>query len=105
MTGSQLSFQHLNGGVVGWYRTKEDAANHYNFRRAKTTKATNSRGDISGKNNPRADKKIYAFRVVDTGEILNCTRVELFQRFGIRPAAMCSLFNGRQKKTGGIELA
>lgn len=103
--GSALSFHHAEGCVLGWYRSKDYALNHDSFRRLKTTKATNSRGDISGQNNPRADKKIYAFRVIDTGEVYNCTRVELFQRFGIRSAALCSLFSGRQKKTGGIELA
>lgn len=103
--GAQLSFQHPEGCVLGWYRTREQAAAHGTLDRVKAAAASAARGDISGVANPNADKNLYRFRIVSTGEIVTATKTEIRARFGIRSAQLCSIFSGRQRQTGGIALA
>lgn len=103
--GAQLTFQHPTGCVQGWYRTPEQAATHGILTAKKAAIASLARGDISGQRNPNADSKRYDFVVLATGERLTATKTEIRERFGIKSPQMCSLFNGRQRQTGGIALA
>ena len=103
--GAPLSFQHPEGCVRGWYRHREQAERHGSLRDGVNQKAADARGDVSGAGNPNADRRIYRFRIIETGEIIEATKVEIRSRFEIRSASLCALFNGRQRQTGGISLA
>lgn len=103
--GQQLLFQHDNGCVLGWYRTKGDAESHGVLRKQTLQKALKARGSISGRNNPNLDETLYRLRVVETGEVLEATKFDIRERFGIKSANLCAIFSGRQKQTGGIALA
>lgn len=103
--GASLTFQHPEGCVMGWYRTKEQAIGHGELRSAVLAKALHARGNISGHANPNADDTLYPFRVLATGQIVVTTKVKAKELFGVSSASLCALFNGKQKKTHGIALA
>lgn len=103
--GFPLFFQSANGDCCGWHRSKADAAGHSQRRLTKSQYAADARGDIAGAKNPNADAKIYKFRVIATGEIVEATKIEIKKLFNVRSPEICALFNGRQKKTKGIALA
>lgn len=102
--GCRLVFQHPNGCVKGWYRTADDASTHGSLRQEAVNAAAKARGSIDGADNPNADPKIYNFVVVATGEVVSATKMELRDRFGLKSKNLCTLFNGRQRQTGGISL-
>lgn len=103
--GCALVFQHDRGCVQGWYRTAADAAAHGSLRAAAVASALKGRGHIGGSANPNADPNKYRFRVLATGEIVEATKIEIRQRFGIPPSQICAIFKGKQKQTYGIALA
>lgn len=103
--GAGLTFQHEQGCVQGWYRSKEQADSHGSLKKSVLSKALKARGSISGASNPNADRKVYSFQVLATGEIIVATKTEIRERFGIKSANLCAIFNGKQKQTGGIGLA
>lgn len=101
----QLVFQNEKGNCAGWYRSKEESKNHHNIVKEKAKKASECRGDISGLNNPKADKNIYKFEVIDTGEIVETTKFGIKNRFkDIKTSNLSSVFSGRQNQTAGIRL-
>jgi hypothetical protein len=103
--GVALTFQHDEGCVQGWYRKEEQAEAHGALRTEARRRALVVRGNISGKHNPNADPKEYRFKVVQTGEIIAATKTEIRERFGLKSANLCAVFNGKQTQTGGIGLA
>mgnify|MGYP000855349581 CR=1 FL=1 len=102
---AKLYFQTERGDVMGWHRTKEDALAYQQRLMAKVRKAVDARGSIAGADNPNADKTAYRFLIIDTGEVVEITRWNARQRFGVTSSGLSALFNGRQKQTGGIALA
>lgn len=103
--GGKLGFSKRRNSCLGWHREKEDAASYTEKRLAKNKKATDSRGCISGENNPNADKSKYRFVVLETGKVVEATKIEAKMLFGVKSSDLCALFNGRQYKTKGIALA
>jgi hypothetical protein len=103
--GCDLNFQHDEGCVQGWYRTKSQAMAHDPSRFKARAIALARRGSIAGADNPNADPKPYRFCVVETGEIIVATKTEIRDRFKIKSANLCAIFSGKQRQTGGIALA
>jgi len=103
--GTKLHFNHENGGCLGWYKTKEyaDSSDKRFLDRMKSNSAV--RGSMSGSKNYNADKNLYEWKVVDTGEIISATKCEIKEMFGINSARICGLFTGVIKKSKGISLA
>jgi hypothetical protein len=95
--GGQLVFQSDNGNCLGWYRKKEQAQNHFIKLREKCKKNSEKRGDITGLNNPKADKNIYHFINFNNLEEKKITRFELANFLGIKPSTLSCLFSLRQK--------
>lgn len=95
--GRQLRFQSKNGHCGGWYREKSDADNHYENLKNKCKRNSEVRGDISGLDNPRADKTVYDWINFVTGERKSCTRYELSVFLGIKPGKLFCLFTRKQK--------
>lgn len=56
-------------------------------------------------NNLHTDHTLYKFLVIETGEVIECKKYGIRQRFGISSAQLSTLFTGRQKKTHGISLS
>jgi hypothetical protein len=103
--GKKLYFQSGNGDCAGWHRCIEDADGYTSRILAKTKHAADSRHGINGARNPNADKQIYKFVVLASGQIVEGTKWDIKQRFGVTSSGLCSLFNGRQKKTHGLSLS
>jgi hypothetical protein len=103
--GARLVFQHDEGEVRGWYRTRAHARAHGKLRKLALKRALAARGSIAGPANPNADPASYEFCVIATGEIITATKWQMRERFGISAPGMCSIFNGRQTQTRGIALA
>lgn len=103
--GGKLWFQSAHGDALGWHRSKDDAQSYGQRVQAKARRAAAARGSINGANNPNADKTQYRFRVIVTGEVVEATKIEAKQLFGVRSFDLCALFNGRQRQTKGIALA
>lgn len=103
--GAQLVFQTEGGSVLGWYKSKQDAAAHWDKKREKAIRVSSARGSISGSANPNADTNVYRWRIIATGEEVLATKIEIKSKFGLKSSSICSLFSGRQKQTSGIALA
>lgn len=103
--GANLYFQTKNGDVQGWHRTRMDAEGYESRLKSKARKAADARGNISGAGNPNADKSKYRFLVLETGDVVDATKIEAKHMFGVDSAGLCALFSGRQRKTRGIALA
>ena len=103
--GVQLTFQTHRGDCSGWHRTKQDADKRQERVMATAQKAADARGSIAGANNPNSDKTEYKFKIIETGEVVRATKWDARELFGVTSSGLCALFNGRQKKTGGIALA
>lgn len=103
--GVGLTFQHESGCVQGWYRSSDQAKSHGTLKKAVLARALEARGKISGASNPNADRRLYHFQVIATGEVIVATKTEIRERFGIKSPNLCAIFSGRQKQTGGIRLA
>jgi len=95
--GKKLYFQTIDGNCKGWYKSQEDAKNHFLRLQKKCKRNSQKRGDITGLNNPRADKKIYHFINFETLEEKKITRVELADFLEIKSSELSCLFSLRQK--------
>jgi len=94
-------FLDKNAHCKGWFRSEKDRDEYRNKRQKRSLSAANSRGDISGLNNPRADQRKYAWRSVRTGEIMVKTRVDAWKYGPLTKSGVSSVMSGRQKQTGG----
>lgn len=103
--GSKMIFQTEQGGCQGWHKTKSSADEYIDKRRARCAASSMLRGSVAGSLNANADKTVYKFVVNETGEVVEATKWDARERFGVTSAGLCALFNGRQTKTGGISLA
>lgn len=100
--GRRLYFQTKNGCCAGWYLTKLDAENHFENIKAKSLIASNSRGSISGLNNPRSDKTVYDWINFETRETKRATRYEMSVFLGLNnPGKMSCIFSRKQKSIRG----
>lgn len=85
----------------GWFRSEKDRDDYNANRRKRALSAASARGDISGLNNPRADQRKYAWKNIETGEIMVKTRVEAWKYGPLTKSGATSVMSGRQKQTGG----
>jgi len=85
----------------GWFRSERDRDEYRAKRRHMSLSAAIARGDISGLNNPRADKRKYKWENAKTGDIMVCTRVEAWKDGPLSKSGIASVMSGRQKQTGG----
>ena len=74
--------------------------NYSEYLRQKGLLAAKKRGDTSGINNHNADKTIYRWENIETREIMECTRVESYQR-GLTRTGVQAVMDKRQTMTGG----
>jgi hypothetical protein len=97
----------LNGTnihVSGWFLSKESRDSYAESRRLRSKVNSECRGDISGLNNPRADKQEYTWKHVVTGEVFVGTRYESYASGKMKKSGVTSVMSGRQTKTNGWEL-
>ncbi len=103
--GAKMLFQTEQGGCQGWHKTKTSADEYAGKRHAKCVANSKLRGSVAGSLNANADKTVYKFVVIETGEVVEATKWGARERFGVTSSGLCALFNGRQTKTRGISLA
>jgi hypothetical protein len=105
MTGARIVWQsEKHKAIKGWYASKQDAERHEQriSKKAKSIAAT--RGDISGANNPRADKTIFDFYNHLTGERRKSTRFDLCKEASIPYGEMSAVLSSRQQSAKGWTL-
>lgn len=93
--------KYPNKQIKGWFLTEEMRDNYSEYRKEKNMLAVKSRGDISGLNNPKADKNIYRWENIETQEIMECTRVQAWKHGPLTKTGVQSVMDKRQTKTGG----
>ena len=96
--------KRANKQIKGWFISKEMRDNYSEYLREKGLLAAGKRGDTSGINNYNADKAIYRWENIETGEIMECTRVESYQRGPLTKTGVQSVMDKRQTMTGGWRL-
>lgn len=94
-------FHARNTHCQGWFRSKKERDSYEMTRALRAKSAAEKRGDISGLNNPRADKSKYKWKHTETGEIMVKTRVSAWKYGPLTKSGVASVLSGRQKQTGG----
>lgn len=102
--GRKFYIQTEGGDCAGWHLTAQDAAGYRKKIERKARRAAGARGDISGSNNPNADRKIYTFRNSVTGEVVKATRTEMVSLYGVTKNAIGGVVTGTQMSAGEWEL-
>jgi hypothetical protein len=104
MTGKRFYIQSGSHHCFGWYRDELMAKKHFDRINTRCKNNSKARGSISGKNNPNADKRKYAFYNEETGETVLCTRSEMISSGRAKKSGMAAIFSGRQRVTNGWRL-
>jgi hypothetical protein len=86
--------------VKGWFLSINDRDNHDKLLADKCKKNAQSRGDISGDKNPRADNTVYSWRNTVTGEVIQSKRVDMWKSGRCPKSGVTAIFSGVQKKAG-----
>lgn len=95
--------QGRNCHVEGWFLDKSVRDNYKTLLVEKCKRNSALRGDISGENNPRADQTLYRWRNVETGEVIESKRVEMWKSGRCPKSGVTAIFSGTQKKAGQWE--
>lgn len=98
--GGQLHFQSKFGHCKGWFRSPDHVEKWKLGEIRKQQIATDARGDISGHNNPRADKTKYKFVNLGTGMEYELTRVEMRSISGASVSHIQRLVSGQLHRIG-----
>jgi len=102
--GIRLSITKTHKNVVGWYEKEEDALNHHARRRQISISNSESRGNISGRNNPNVDRNEYRVFSTVTNQAKTGTRLDIAEFFGVSRQEIGVLVTGVQKISKGLRL-
>jgi len=92
-----------NKHVRGWFLSKDERDGYEAYFIKKCELNLQSRGDINGINNPRADRTLYNWRNIDTDEVIKSTRVDMWKTGRCPKAGLSAIFSGKQTKAGRWE--
>ena len=108
--GTQIDFKNHTGlspsplinGInkstkEGWALNRVNCGNWVEGAKQRAQNAANSRGSISGTDNPRAIKKEYIFINTKTMEVKRCKRAEMSIFLNVTSAQMHGMINGHYK--------
>lgn len=112
-TGTRIAFEQKTGyypnalvtGLIessqdGWAMTPDKCSSWLDGIQERAQHAADSRGDISGLNNPRADQAIIEFIHTERGESKYFTRVKMVNFLGTTNQQMQGMLDGHYKLSG-----
>lgn len=102
--GKELYFPKDQRGVHGWYKSRYDAENRDALKGSAISAATMGRAGKRGLDGSKADKSLYQFIRVATGEKFELTRTDAREKFGLTVKEVHGIVKGNQKTAKGIRV-